>query len=179
MSSSSNLYLAEKINGRRVSGEYLYLTTDQGGRYSIPLGMLGYFRDPYAPGTEAELVILRQRPVVERVTITTEHLTVVFVDGRALSTPLEWFPRLIYGSPAERQGVEIIGDTLLHWEALDEDIDATTLFGMTGPSAENPASIQRWLARRGKLQEESQFATAIPSYAVVRDEPAEWNQPEE
>ena len=150
MSTSANLYLSSELVGYEVSEEYLYLTSADGGRYTIPLGMLGHFRDPYGPNAQAELLILRTQPRVQDVKVTGAALIVTFADGRVLSAPLHWFPRLLHGTAAERQAVEIWGETRLHWEALDEDIDAVGLFKMMGPSAESEASIQRWLAKRSE-----------------------------
>ena len=42
-------------------------------------------------------------------------------DGRVLGVPLAWFPRLLHGSPEQREQVEISSHGL-HWEALDEDV---------------------------------------------------------
>ena len=47
-------------------------------------------------------------------------------DGRTLSVPLAWFPRLLHASRAEREAVEI-STRGLHWEALDEDISVEGL----------------------------------------------------
>jgi hypothetical protein len=47
-------------------------------------------------------------------------------DGRTLGVPLAWFPRLLHGSPEQREQVEI-STRGLHWEALDEDISIAGL----------------------------------------------------
>lgn len=148
MNTSTNLYLSNEIIGQEVAGDTLSLQLADGGRYEIPLPMLGHFRVPFAPHADAELLILEASPSVETVSVTDQALIVTFADGRVLSAPLSWFPRLWHGTPAERQAVEIWGETGLHWETLDEDIDAVELFRMTGPSAESAASILRWLAQR-------------------------------
>ena len=147
MSTLTDLYLSSEITGQEVVGDRLYLRLADGGRYEIPLMMLGHFRAPFAPGDDAQLLILEKTPVVAFVTVTDEMLIVNFTDGRVLSAPLSWFPRLWHGTPSERQAVEIWGETGLHWNELDEDIDAVQLFRMAGPSAESEASIQRWLAK--------------------------------
>ena len=55
--------------------------------------------------------------------ITDDTLAVDLADGRSLAIPLAWFPRLLNGSPEERQDWRMIGDGQgLHWERLDEDI---------------------------------------------------------
>jgi hypothetical protein len=73
---------------------------------------------------------------------------VVLRDGRTLSVPLEWYPRLAYGSPRERQRWRIIGNGIgIHWPDLDEDISISALLaGM--PSGESAKSLKQWLASR-------------------------------
>ena len=159
MSTSTNLYLSSEIIGQEVVGDTLYLRLADGGRYEILLTMLGHFRAPYAPHADAELLILEKAPTVTSVKVTADALIVAFADGRVLAAPLTWFPRLLHGTPAERQAVEIWGKTMLHWEALDEDIDAVGLFKMMGPSAESEASIQRWLVQRSRRQAVQPFGT--------------------
>jgi hypothetical protein len=59
----------------------------------------------------------------ERVSITDEHLTVELRDGRIISTPLVWYPRLHDASPADRLVWEWIGSgSAIHWPLLDEDL---------------------------------------------------------
>jgi len=63
------------------------------------------------------------------VAVSPRSLYVELVDGRSLSVPLEWFPRLIEASPRERAEYQLVGDgTLIHWPAVDEDIDVANLF---------------------------------------------------
>jgi len=52
-------------------------------------------------------------------------------DGRVISVPLAWFPRLLNASQAERSKVEI-SRTGLHWDALDEDISVSGLLAGRG-----------------------------------------------
>ncbi len=47
-------------------------------------------------------------------------------DGRVLGVPLAWFPRLLHGSPEQREQVEV-SSRGLHWDALDEDISIESL----------------------------------------------------
>lgn len=155
MSTSSSLYLSSEITRVEAVEDKLYLWSADDAQYEIPLAMLGQFRVPYAPPAGAELLILNTAPVVKSASVSDEALHVTFADGRSLSAPLHWFPRLLHGTLKERQAVEIWGETGLHWEELDEDIDAVQLFRMMGPSAESEASIQRWLTHRGEQQERS------------------------
>ena len=58
-------------------------------------------------------------------------LVVHLRDGRTLSVPLEWFPRLRGASDADRNNFEIYGDGYaIHWPTLDEDISIPGLFGL-------------------------------------------------
>jgi len=80
----------------------------------------------------------------------TEHALVVELrDGRSVSVPIEWYPRLAEGRPSERRRWELIGPGIgIHWPDLDEDISVEgLLLGLA--SNESPASLQRWrLSRR-------------------------------
>ena len=54
-------------------------------------------------------------------------------DGRILGIPLAWFPRLLHGTPKQRQQWELIGrGEGLHWEAMDEDISVEGLLAGRG-----------------------------------------------
>lgn len=62
------------------------------------------------------------------VTVTDDELVVHLVDGRTLSVPLVWFPRLLHASPEQRVAVRIIGDgEYLHWQDADEDLSVAGL----------------------------------------------------
>jgi len=53
------------------------------------------------------------------------------VDGREISVPLDWFPRLHHATDEQRQQWELIGQGVgLHWEAIDEDISVAGLLGL-------------------------------------------------
>jgi len=59
---------------------------------------------------------------------TTDTLTVTLSDGRVVSAPLAWFPRLLDATPRQRANWELIGGGIgLHWEAVDEDISVASL----------------------------------------------------
>jgi hypothetical protein len=60
-----------------------------------------------------------------------ERLYIQLQDGRELSVPLAWFPRLAHASPRERADWRLIGEGEgVHWEALDEDISVARLLGL-------------------------------------------------
>lgn len=82
------------------------------------------------------------------VAVTDDSLSVDLDDGRTVTVPLEWFPRLVAGFPDERGAWRLIGGGHgIHWEALDEDISVEGLLSGRR-SAETKASIARWTARR-------------------------------
>jgi hypothetical protein len=89
-------------------------------------------------------------PMVSDVAISDDSLSVELDDGRTLSVPLAWFPRLLHGSRRERGDWRLIGRGLgIHWEALDEDISVENLLSGK-PSGESQASFERWLAARSE-----------------------------
>lgn len=83
-----------------------------------------------------------------KLTITEDTLAVDFNDGRTISVPLAWYPRLLHGTPEERNNWRLIGDREgIHWPDLDEDISIENLL-MGKPSGESQASFKRWLEKR-------------------------------
>ncbi|HZO28808.1 MAG TPA: DUF2442 domain-containing protein [Chloroflexota bacterium] len=80
--------------------------------------------------------------------MTRDALVVEFVDGRTLTVPLAWYPRLLHGTPAERAHWRLIGNGMgVHWPDLDEDISVEGLLAGRR-SGETVASIKRWLEAR-------------------------------
>ena len=87
-------------------------------------------------------------PFARDVTVSDDTLRVDLGDGRSISAPLAWYPRLLRATPAERKRWRLIGRGAgIHWTDLDEDISVEGL--LTGkPSGESQASFGRWLAAR-------------------------------
>ncbi len=84
------------------------------------------------------------------VSVTDDTLTVDLADGRTLSVPLTWYPRLWHGTPEERRNSRLIGEGVgIHWPDLDEDISVEGLL-LGKRSGESPSSLQRWLDARAK-----------------------------
>ncbi len=87
-------------------------------------------------------------PLVQNVTVTNDTLSVDLSDGRSISVPLAWFPRLQHASPAERKRWRFIGKGAgIHWDDIDEDISVGGLLAGR-PSSESQPSFKRWLAAR-------------------------------
>src|SRR4030095_2512997 len=94
------------------------------------------------------LAIEKREAAVETVSVTEDTLTVHLADGRTLSVPLAWYPRLLHGSSKESSRWRLMGKGEgIHWPDLDEDISVENLlFG--NPSGESQESFKRWLADR-------------------------------
>ncbi len=89
-----------------------------------------------------------QEARARQVTVNDETLTVELVDGRKISAPLAWYPRLWYSSPEERSRFKIISDgEIIHWPDLDEDLSVSGILAGRR-SGESPASLKKWLASR-------------------------------
>lgn len=70
-------------------------------------------------------------PRARGIEFVSDALVVHLEDGRSLSVPLEWFPRLRDATPAERGHYEMVGGGIaIHWPAIDEDISVPRLFGL-------------------------------------------------
>jgi hypothetical protein len=82
------------------------------------------------------------------VRVADDAVVVDLADGRVLSVPLVWFPRLAQGTRAERDNWRFIGrGEGIHWPDLDEDISVEGLLAGRR-SGESKASLQRWLQAR-------------------------------
>ena len=81
--------------------------------------------------------------------LVTEHtLTVDLEDGRTLSAPLGWYPRLANATPEEREHWRLVGQgSGIHWADIDEDISIEGLL-LGKRSGESQGSVERWLATR-------------------------------
>jgi len=80
--------------------------------------------------------------------VTDDTLVMELADGRSVSTPLLWFPRLAHGSPAERNNYRLIGSGEgVHWPDLDEDVSVEDILAGRA-SGESPRSFRKWLESR-------------------------------
>jgi hypothetical protein len=91
-----------------------------------------------------------------KVSCSHDELTVVLDDGRTVSVPLAWFPRLLQASAKQRKEWELIGGGIgVHWEAIDEDISVASLlqpekFMRMTNSVVNPPPV-RATSRRARV----------------------------
>ena len=84
----------------------------------------------------------------QNVAVSDDALTVDLSDGRSISVPLAWFPRLLHGAREELDNWCLIGDGEgIHWPDLDEDISVENLLAGK-PSGESQSSFKRWLEKR-------------------------------
>ncbi len=84
-------------------------------------------------------------PKAENVKVTKDTLSVDLSDGRTISVPLEWFPRLVYATSEKRRNWRLIGRGHgIHWEDIDEDISVEGLLAGKS-SGESQASFKKWL----------------------------------
>lgn len=95
-------------------------------------------------------------PTAEHVTVSEDTLSVELSDGRTISAPLAWYPRLLHGSTRERGKWRLIRRGQgIHWEDLDEDISVEGLLAGRA-SGESQASFKKWLdARKPKPKKRS------------------------
>jgi len=85
---------------------------------------------------------------ITNVMVTDDTLSVDLEDGRTISVPIGWYPKLTHGTPQERANVHISGAGYgMHCPDLDEDIGAEGLI-LGKRSAESPASFDRWRKSR-------------------------------
>lgn len=91
----------------------------------------------------------RPAPAVTTVIVTDDAIQFELSDGRTVSAPLAWYPRLAHGTPAERARWRLVGrGEGVHWPDLDEDISIEGVLAGR-PSGESQASLKRWLESRG------------------------------
>jgi len=80
--------------------------------------------------------------------VSSDTLSVELSDGRTISVPLDWYPRLTHATEKERADWRLIGRGHgVHWEAIDEDVGVEGLLAGR-PSGESQSSFRKWLASR-------------------------------
>lgn len=73
----------------------------------------------------------------KKVDLTEGELSVLLADGRRVSVPLAWFPRLLHATSEQRLNFEILGEGQgIHWPDLDEDLSVSGLLKGVQPPTE-------------------------------------------
>ena len=81
----------------------------------------------------------RCEPQIRSVRVTSDELCVDLVDGRSVSVPLAWYPRLLHGSRSERANWKISAAGYgVHWPDLDEDLSIDGIL-QGAPAPHSPA----------------------------------------
>lgn len=72
--------------------------------------------------------VVDANPRAREVQVTADELIVLLTDGRTISVPLAWYPRLLHASPEDRAKWELLGDGEgIHWPLIDEDLSVAGL----------------------------------------------------
>ena len=101
------------------------------------------------------LAVEIETPAARDVLVTEDTLNVDLNDGRSVSVPLAWFPRLLHASTEERNNWRFIGKGHgIHWEDIDEDISVKSLL-LGKRSGESQQSFAQWLDARKELHTSS------------------------
>ena len=104
----------------------------------------------------------------QNVRVTDRALVVELRDGRVVSVPLTWYPRLAEGSPRERRKWELLGPGIgIHWPELDEDISVEGLLA-GARSGESVMSLNAWRAGRRNSHRPARKGTARGRRAHVK-----------
>jgi hypothetical protein len=94
------------------------------------------------------LAVKLDLPYAEKVMVTEDTLNVDLSDGRTISVPLTWFPRLVHASREQRDNWRLIGRGHgIHWDDIDEDISVEGIIAGR-PSGESQSSFKKWLEER-------------------------------
>jgi hypothetical protein len=97
-------------------------------------------------------LIEKQSVLATSVKVTNATLTVELSDGRIISVPTAWYPRLAQGTTAERDEWRLIGNgNGIHWPKLDEDISISNLL-LGQASGESQSSLKSWLLSRARTK---------------------------
>jgi hypothetical protein len=91
---------------------------------------------------------IEMKASIQDVELTEDSLVVDLADGRTVSVPIAWYPRLMHGTREERSHWRIIGKGEgIHWPDVDEDISVENIL-LGKPSGESQRSFKKWLEGR-------------------------------
>lgn len=105
-------------------------------------------------------------PAAQSVKITDDSLSVDLSDGRTISVPLAWFPRLLHATKAERNNWRLIGKGHgIHWELIDEDISVEGL--LAGRHLERASYLSAGGLRSEDFASRGALANAVSGVAEL------------
>jgi len=79
-------------------------------------------------GKSGQILAEKVEALAREVRFSKDAIHVLLADGRKVSVPLQWFPRLLHATPKQRAKWELIGDGIgIHWPLVDEDIEVESL----------------------------------------------------
>lgn len=86
---------------------------------------------------------------VEAVYFTRDSLVVDLMDGRTISVPIDWYPRLLRASPKQRSHWETCGGGYgIHWPEIDEDLSTEGLLrGAPAPTRKIKKAAKRKISQ--------------------------------
>ena len=85
-------------------------------------------------------------------TVSDDSVRIDLADGRTISVPLSWFPRLQHGTPAERANFELLAGGV-YWPDLNADVSVAGVLNGE-KSGESSRSLRRWLQYRDRGERE-------------------------
>ncbi|TVL99253.1 MAG: DUF2442 domain-containing protein [Candidatus Brocadia sp. WS118] len=95
-------------------------------------------------------LVFEHECLAQRVVFTEGSFVVYLNDGRNISVPIIWYPRLLNGNKQERENYELIGDGEgIHWPDIDEDISVEGILAGRR-SGESQNSLDKWLKKRSQ-----------------------------
>jgi len=104
----------------------------------------------------------------QRITVSEDALSVDLTDGRTVTVPLAWYPRLLHGTPKERNKWRLIGEGEgIHWPDLDEDISVESIV-LGRRSGESQRSFKEWLEQRATQRRQVSKEYARPQTHAPR-----------
>jgi Protein of unknown function (DUF2442) len=116
--------------------------------------------------------VAAELPVAVHIKVTADALVVELRDGRVVSVPVGWYPRLAAATPVERRRWELIRPGIgIHWPAIDEDISVEALLQGLG-SNESVRSLRRWQASRQRPAHQALQATSRPQHSGKAKRPS-------
>ncbi len=108
---------------------------------------------------------LENEPIAVNVTLSAQQLTIDLADGRSMSIPLEWYPRLMNASKVERLNWKLLGDGYaIEWPDIDEHIGIESVIAGRR-SEESLQSLNAWLATRADHPKKTKTRTLKPKQA--------------